>query len=208
MLRSTRARRDAHAAARVALRVEVDEQRAPLGRGHARREVDGRGRLADAALLVDDGDHARAALVAPRGALRPASHARAVLSSPLHVRGGRNRRRFLWATSSRSTLSADVGQHGRERARVIGCDRSSASARKRTTTTSRWTPSSGASGLERSRSPAPAHEPDRAPRPVVDLAIVDPAAWCRRAALDRAVASTVHEATRRSRRASCVRASS
>ena len=46
----------ADAAGQVALRVDVDEQHAPIGEGERGRQVDGRGGLADAALLVGDGD--------------------------------------------------------------------------------------------------------------------------------------------------------
>jgi len=38
----------------VRLRVEVDEQDLPFGRGERRREVDGGGRLSDSALLIRD----------------------------------------------------------------------------------------------------------------------------------------------------------
>src|SRR5439155_19640297 len=50
---------DADAASRIRLRVGVDEQRLALGSGEGRGDVDrGRG-LADAALLVGNGDDAR-----------------------------------------------------------------------------------------------------------------------------------------------------
>ena len=50
---------EAGARRRVALRIEIDEQHAPLHRDEARREIDRGGRLADAALLVRDRDDAR-----------------------------------------------------------------------------------------------------------------------------------------------------
>jgi hypothetical protein len=50
---------DAEAGAGIALRVEVDDEHPMPGRGKRRREVDRRRGLADAALLVGDGDDAR-----------------------------------------------------------------------------------------------------------------------------------------------------
>ena len=44
---------------RIALRIEIDQQHAALHRRQARREVDRRGRLADATFLVGDRDDAR-----------------------------------------------------------------------------------------------------------------------------------------------------
>ena len=46
----------AHAAGRVGLRVEVEQQHAPADRGDTGGQIDRRGRLADAAFLVGDGD--------------------------------------------------------------------------------------------------------------------------------------------------------
>jgi hypothetical protein len=48
---------DADAAARVGLRVEVDQQHLVAFLGQRRGQVDGRRRLAHAALLVDHRDH-------------------------------------------------------------------------------------------------------------------------------------------------------
>ena len=53
-----RARPHAHAARRISLGIAVHEQRALLGRGQARGEVDRGGCLADAAFLVGDGVNA------------------------------------------------------------------------------------------------------------------------------------------------------
>jgi hypothetical protein len=52
------ARRHAHAAACVALRVEVEKQRPALGCGHACRQVHSRRRFSHAALLIHDSDNA------------------------------------------------------------------------------------------------------------------------------------------------------
>jgi hypothetical protein len=40
----------------VALRIQVDQQDAPLGSRQRRREIDGRGRLADPTFLICDTD--------------------------------------------------------------------------------------------------------------------------------------------------------
>jgi hypothetical protein len=45
-----------HAAGGVGLRVEVDQEGGVAAVGQAGRQVDGRGGLADAAFLIDDGD--------------------------------------------------------------------------------------------------------------------------------------------------------
>ena len=50
----------ADAAGQVALGIDVDEQHALLGERQRRRQVDGGGGLADAALLVGDGDDSAA----------------------------------------------------------------------------------------------------------------------------------------------------
>ena len=65
---------DARAGGRVALGIEIDEQHTPLHRAEARREVDCRRRLADAALLVrdrDDARHAGSSTIKCRSASRP-----------------------------------------------------------------------------------------------------------------------------------------
>ena len=54
------ARGDAEAGAGIALRVEVDDQHAPAGGGQGGGEIDRRRGLADAALLVGDGEDAGA----------------------------------------------------------------------------------------------------------------------------------------------------
>ena len=46
----------AHAAGRVGLRIEVEQQDPPANRGDAGRQVDRRGRLADSTLLIGDRD--------------------------------------------------------------------------------------------------------------------------------------------------------
>ncbi len=53
--------RDAQACRRIALRIEIDEQRAMAGGGERRGEIDRRGGLADSALLIRNGntDHHR-----------------------------------------------------------------------------------------------------------------------------------------------------
>jgi hypothetical protein len=60
---------DAQSAARVALRVEIDEQGGKPGLGEAGGDVHRGGRLAHAALLVGDGDDARHDAVRPRPAV-------------------------------------------------------------------------------------------------------------------------------------------
>jgi hypothetical protein len=50
---------ETEAGARVSLRVEVDQDHLPAQLGHRRAQVDGGGRLAHAALLVDHGDDSR-----------------------------------------------------------------------------------------------------------------------------------------------------
>ncbi len=52
---------DAEAGRGVALRIEVDDQHALADRGQRRAEIDRRGGLADAALLVGEGQDARMA---------------------------------------------------------------------------------------------------------------------------------------------------
>ena len=51
------------AAGEVALRIDVDEEDAPLGEGERGGEVDGGGGFADAAFLVGDGDDSAPYLV-------------------------------------------------------------------------------------------------------------------------------------------------
>src|SRR6185437_8534396 len=50
---------DARTRGRVSLRIQVDDQHAPLHGDEARGEIHGRRRFSDAALLVDDRDDAR-----------------------------------------------------------------------------------------------------------------------------------------------------
>ena len=83
---------------RVALRIEVDEQHAPLRRGEARREIDGGRRLADAALLVGDREDRE-------------SSARLAVST--HARGGAPRR--APGTASVTSLHARGQPRGKPR---------------------------------------------------------------------------------------------
>ena len=62
---------DAEAGRRVALGIEIDHQHPAADRGQSGGEVDRRGRLADAAFLVGDGDDAAAGIgVRPRRGIR------------------------------------------------------------------------------------------------------------------------------------------
>ena len=79
---------DAAAHGRVALRIEVDQQHAALGRRQRRGEIDRGGRLADAALLVRDRDDAlHATSVLHRAESAGESSAAACLEGLASVRG-------------------------------------------------------------------------------------------------------------------------
>ena len=82
----------------VALRIEIDQQHAALHRGEARGEVDGGGRLADAALLVGDRDDARhrgVVLHHDQVALRHRVRARAARRARRRANVARQLREFL-----------------------------------------------------------------------------------------------------------------
>ena len=114
---------DARAGGRVALRIEIDEQHAPLHRGEARREIDRRRRLADAALLVRDRDDARHR-AAPschhdRDAARRRGPARrASASRPRAMSGGKLRDLLVADTRPSSRRAGRCGA----RCRALDCD--------------------------------------------------------------------------------------
>ena len=101
---------DAEPGAGIALRIEIDDQHALADGGERRAEIDGRGRLADAALLVGEREDAHAPWPERvHGALTFRAARSSVTSTICDVRRGQARMQARLAKSQARPRRLDLG---------------------------------------------------------------------------------------------------